>query len=98
MNWTRPLSLATGSHVPHVPRLRPSTWFSYNQQTLEDDEEVHGDNSSDHDGNGDIYMSPMTPAMSPMTQVSQLTCSPLEERVTSPCSDLDLDYGETNHF
>ena len=33
----------------------------------------------------------MSPLMSPTTQESQLTMSPVEDRVVSPCSELDLD-------
>ena len=40
------------------------------------------------DTEGTDYQSPL---MSPTTLESQLTISPVEDRVVSPCSELDLD-------
>ena len=62
------------------------------------DEFMEGEYSGlvETDAEGTDYMSPL---MSPTTQESQLTVSPVEDRVVSPCSELDLDTsGITNQY
>ena len=83
---SRPRSLVTDhgmvplhSHGRGYTRLRPkSTWFSYYQYD-------HDDEDGDYSGVDDSHY------MSPVTQESHLTLSPVEDRVTSPCSELDMD-------
>ena len=83
---SRPRSLEGGGAYN---RLRQSkfSWFSYYQRDNDDYEGDTGEYSGVED---DHYMSPVT-------QESQLTLSPgspLEDRVMSPCSELDLDPGK----
>ena len=85
----RPSSLEGGGVYN---RLRQSkfSWFSYYQRDNEDYEGDTGEYSGVED---DHYMSPVT-------QESQLTLSPgspLEDRVMSPCSELDLDPGKNDY-
>ena len=86
----RPSSLEGGGAYN---RLRQSkfSWFSYYQRDNDDYEGDTGDYSGVED---DHYMSPVT-------QESQLTLSPgspLEDRVMSPCSELDVDPGKDDYY
>ena len=68
------------SHIS-LKRLRPkSTMFSYYQHDNDDEDELE-------------YSGIECDYMSPVTQESHLSMSPMEDRVVSPCSDLDLDTG-----
>ena len=68
------------SHIS-LNRLRPmSTMFSYYQHDNDDEDELE-------------YSGIECDYMSPVTQESHLSMSPMEDRVVSPCSDLDLDTG-----
>ena len=61
--------------------------FAY-QRDYEEFEEGEYSGLVETDNDCTDYMSPL---MSPTTQESQLTMSPVEDRVVSPCSELDLD-------
>lgn len=61
--------------------------FAY-QREYDEFEEGEYSGLVETDTEGTDYQSPL---MSPTTLESQLTISPVEDRVVSPCSELDLD-------
>ena len=61
--------------------------FDY-QRDYEEFEEGEYSGMVETDNECTDYMSPL---MSPNTQESRLTMSPVEDRIVSPCSELDLD-------
>ena len=75
------------SFLNFLLKFNMTSLFAY-QRDYEEFEEGEYSGLVETDNDCTDYMSPL---MSPTTQESQLTMSPVEDRVVSPCSELDLD-------